>query len=195
MPRTYLDAAAARSGARVALLAGFLILAVPALYFALSRMTQEPSGRVRFDNEEAAEERKEAVWGLTEATLAGTMLGLGLWTAHRNRASMRLEIDDRALLYRSMFRELRARWEDVLGVEPLIARRSGPLCRALMRTGGFSTPSAFRIRTRAGDVLLPATMADAAQPLPEFLSGPGGPREITLMREIQARVPPRHETL
>lgn len=205
MQVSFVDAAAARSGARAAALAVLLIILPPAIYYLLSLTVREPSVRPRFDNEAAAEERKDAAWGLAEVGLAGAILGAGLWTAHRNRAHMRLRLDEAGLHYRSMFREVRARWEEVIALEDVSVRGGGPVLRALRRAGAVPAPAAIRIRTRHGDILLPATMSAAAPPLPEVRPGPGGPvlvhadgrieslgpRDGPLPRELLARMTAR----
>jgi len=159
--RTFLDAGLVGTHARVGLVAILLFVLPPAFYLAARVLTDEAAPRARFDNEIVADARKDMMWGVFGMGCFGMVLGGGLWMAHRNRHAVRVSIDDEGLLYHSMFREVRAPWSDVVAFEKVITRRAG---------------SYLRVRTRRGSFMVPPTMADASEPLPQVLGGLDGPR-------------------
>ena len=161
MPRTFLDAGLVGTHARVGLVAILLFVLPPAFYLAARVLTDEAAPRARFDNEIVADARKDVVWGVTGMAFGGMVLGGALWMAHRNRHAVRVSIDDDGILYHSMFREVRAPWSDVVAFEKVTTRRAG---------------SYLRVRTRRGSFMVPPTMVEASEPLPQVLGGLDGPR-------------------
>lgn len=161
LTRTFLDAGMAWTHARVGLVALLLFVLPPALYLAARAITDEAAPGGRFNNEIVADARKDVMWGMSGMGLLGMVVGGGLWMAHRNRHAVRVSVDGEGVLYHSMFREVRAPWSDILGFEKVVTRRAG---------------SYLRVRTRQGTFMVPPTMVEASQPLPEVLGGPGGLR-------------------
>jgi hypothetical protein len=187
MAKVFRDASIIGTHVRVGIVIALIILLPPSCYFGVRELSDEANPGARFDNELVADARKDVLAGARGMWFLGMLIGAGVWLAHRNRHSVRVSVDDDGILYHSMFREVRAAWDEITGFE---------------RVGSGRFGAQLRIRTRQGSFLVSPAMADSSEPPPRVTGGAGGlrlhysdgreeavtPEHNPLLSEIRARL-------